>query len=497
MPSPATSPLLRVERVGKRFPGVVAVRAATLEVAAGEVHALVGENGAGKSTLIRVIAGALSPDGGRLLLDGATVRFPSPAAALAAGVAVIPQELDLVPQLSARANLFLGREPSRLGFVDARDERRRAREVLGRLGADVDPEARVGDLDVARQQLVAVARALVADARLLVMDEPTAALAAGEVERLLDLVRDLRRRGLGVLFVSHRLDEVLAIADRVTVMRDGATLGTVPAAGLSRERLVERMVGRPLDQEFPKVRAELGPEVLAVRDLAGGRARGVSLEVRAGEVLGLAGLVGAGRTDLLRLVFGAARAERGAVLVDGRPVACRTPREAIRAGICLLTEDRKAEGLVPGLSACANFALPNLDRWSSWGFVRRAAERAAFARFVEALAIRLKGPDQPARELSGGNQQKLLLARSMERDPRVLLLDEPTRGVDVGARHELYLLVNRLAAQGRAVVMASSDLPEVLGMSDRVLVMRDGRVAGEITDPQAATQEEVMRLAVG
>jgi ABC-type sugar transport system ATPase subunit len=494
---PASEPLLWVDRVGKHFAGVVAVRAATLVVGTGEVHALVGENGAGKSTLIRVIAGALAPDGGRLLLDGHPVRWRSPGAALRAGVAVIPQELDLVPQLSVRANLLLGRAPTRLGLIDAREERQRAREILGRLGADLDPEARVGSLDVARQQLVAIARALAADARLLVMDEPTAALAAGEVERLLEAVRDLRRRGLGVLFVSHRLDEVLAIADRVTVMRDGATLGTVPAAELSREQLVERMVGRPLDQEFPKLRAELGAEVLAVRDLAGGRVRGVSLSVRAGEVLGLAGLVGAGRTDLLRLLFGADRAQRGTVLVDGRPVACRTPRDAIRAGICLLTEDRKAEGLVPGLPARANFALPNLDRWSAWGFIRRRAERAAFARFVDALAIRLRGPEQPARELSGGNQQKLLLARWLERDPRVLLLDEPTRGVDVGARHELYRLVNRLAAQGRAVVMVSSDLPEVLGMSDRVLVIRDGRVVGEIADPATATQEQVMRLAVG
>jgi ABC-type sugar transport system ATPase subunit len=505
MPSPgsegavagAGAPLLRLADVRKEFPGVLAVREAGLDVRAGEVHALVGENGAGKSTLIRIVTGAHEADGGTVELDGVPVRWASPLAAADAGIAAIYQELDLIPALSVRANLFLAREQARLGFIAAAEERRRAREALSRLGVDLDPGVRVGTLEVAQQQLVAIARALMAPPRLLVMDEPTAALASGEVERLFRVIRELRGQGIGVLLVSHRLDEVMAIADRVTVMRDGATLGTWPARDLTRERLVELMVGRPLDQEFPKVRAASGPEVLSVRNLSGGRVSDVSFSVHAGEVLGIAGLVGAGRTDLARLIFGADPPQRGQILLDGRPVVIRTPRDAIRHGICLLTEDRKAEGLVLGLSARDNFALPNLDRWSAWGWIRRRKELSAFERFVASLRIRLAGPGQPARDLSGGNQQKLLLARWLERDSRVLIFDEPTRGIDVGAKHEIYLLINELTAGGKAVVMISSELPEVLGMSDRILVMHRGRVAGEIPEAAAATQEQVLEMAVG
>ncbi len=488
--------LLRLEGIRKAFPGVLAVAGAGLEVRAGEVHALVGENGAGKSTLIRVVTGAHAADGGTMELEGRPARWSSPQEAAAAGIAAIYQELDLVPALPVRANLFLGREEARLGFVAAAAERRRARETLERLGAGIDPELPAGNLEVARRQLVAIARALLSDARLLVMDEPTAALAAGEVARLFQVIGDLRRRGIGVLFVSHRLDEVISLADRVTVMRDGATLGTWPVEEISRERLVELMVGRPLDQEFPKVRAAAGEEVLSVRGLTGGRARDVTFSVRAGEVLGIAGLVGSGRTDLARMISGADPKERGTVLLDGRLATIRSPRDAIRLGICLLTEDRKGQGLVPGLPALHNFALPNLDRWSAGGFLRKARELAAFRRLAGSLRIRLADPSQPAGDLSGGNQQKLLIARWLERDARVLIFDEPTRGIDVGARHEIYRLLNDLAARGKAILMISSDLPEVLGMSDRILVMSRGRIAGEIAEPAGATQEQVLRLAV-
>jgi ribose transport system ATP-binding protein len=491
------APLLRLDGVKKSFPGVRAVQQASFDVRAGEIHALVGENGAGKSTVVRIITGAHRAEGGVLELCGAAVRWTSPPAALEAGIAAIYQELDLVPALSVRANLFLGREGGPLRFIAAAAETRAARAAFARLGADVDLGARTGDLDVARQQLVAIVRALLADARLLVMDEPTAALSSEEVGRLFAVMREVRGRGIGILFVSHRLDEVLEIADRVTVMRDGVTLGTWTAKELGRDRLIELMVGRPLDEEFPKVRCVPGAEVLTVRDLRGGRVCGVSFTVHAGEVLGFAGLVGAGRTDLARLVFGADPKEAGEIRLDGRAVTIRSPRDAIRQGICLLTEDRKAQGLVLGLSARDNFALPNLDRWSAGGFVRTRRELGAFERFIAGLRIRLSGPGQAVRELSGGNQQKLLLARWLERDSRVLIFDEPTRGIDVGAKHEIYLLINELAARGKAIVMISSELPEVLGMSDRVLVMHGGRLAGEIANPAGATQQQILALAVG
>lgn len=489
-------PVLRVRGAAKAFAGVPALRAADLEVRAGEVHALVGENGAGKSTLLKIVTGAHAPDAGAVELAGRPVRFAGPLAARRAGIAAIYQEFSLVPALTVRENLFLGAEPRRGPWTDTAAERERARAALARLGAAIDPEAVVRDLDVARQQLVEIARALLGEARLLILDEPTAALTPRESDALLALLGELRGRGAAILFVSHRLDEVARIADRITVLRDGETLGTWAAADLDRERLIEKMVGRPLDQEFPKAAAPRGEPLLEVRGLRGGRVRGVSFAVRAGEVLGIAGLAGAGRTDVARLIFGADPREAGEILLAGRPVDIRSPADAIRHGVCLLTEDRKGQGLALGLPARDNFALPNLRRWTRGGAIDGRAESAAFARHVAALRIRLAGPEQPARELSGGNQQKLLVARWLERDARVVVFDEPTRGIDVGAKREMYLLINELAARGKAVVMISSELPEILGMSDRVLVMRGGRVTGEIADARTATQEQVMALAV-
>ncbi len=495
-PTEPGTPVLRAAGLDKSFPGVRALRGARLEVLAGEVHALVGENGAGKSTLARTVAGAETPDAGTVEIAGVPLSPFAPARARRLGVAAIHQEPSLVPGLTVRENLFLGKELSRGGFTLAAGERARARDVLSRLGADVDPEARAGDLDLARQQLVEIARALLDDARLLLLDEPTAALSHAETRRLFKVVRALAARGTGTVFVSHRLDEIFEIAARVTVMRDGETLGTWGAGDLTRERLVELMVGRPLDREFPKIRAEVRGEALSVRGLRGGRVRDVSFSVRRGEVLGIAGLAGSGRTDVARLIFGADRIEGGEIRVGGRVVAIRSPRDAIRHGIALLTEDRKAQGLFPGLSARENFALPGLARWSRLGWIARRREGTAFSRWVGSLSIRLASPEQPVRNLSGGNQQKLLVARWLESDASILIFDEPTRGVDVGAKREIHLLVNDLAARGKAVVMISSELPEILGMSDRILVLRDGRIRGEIESPERSSQEEILSMAV-
>ena len=495
---PQRESLLRVEGISKSFPGVRALREVSLELFPGEVLAIVGENGAGKSTLIKVLAGVHRPDAGSLWMGGDAVSFRSPLEAQAAGIGVIYQEFNLIPSLNVRENVLLGRERGRAGFIDRRAERRRVSDLFSRMRLDLPLETRCSDLSVAQQQLVEIAKALSLGARVLIMDEPTAALTEQEVAALFDIIQDLKRDGIGIVYISHRLSEIYSIADRVSVLRDGAHVGTRAVGGVSREALIEMMVGRSIENEFPKVSAEIGGPRLEVEGLTRGSVvRDVSLKIRRGEVLGLTGLVGAGRTELARLIFGADSPERGRILLDGDELRMRSPRDAIRAGICLLTEDRKGQGLVLGLSARENFALPNLPTWSRLGFVNRRLERDAFRRQVEALKIKLSHLDQAAVNLSGGNQQKVLLARWLEANTEVVIFDEPTRGIDVGSKYEIYLLINALAAAGKAILMISSELPEVLGMSDRILVMHEGRISGEVEDVRNATQESIMALAMG
>ena len=493
--------LLAMEGISKAWPGVQALDRVDLSLGRGEVLALLGENGAGKSTLMKILGGAVRPDAGRIVIDGAERAIRSPQEALRLGIAVIHQEFNLVPTLGAADNIFLGQEIARgipgLALILRREQRRRAAAVLARLGADFDPDRPCRTLSVAGQQLVEIAKALVSGARILVMDEPSAALSAPEVEALHAVIRDLKRDGTGIVYVSHRLEEIARVCDRVAVLRDGRNAGGAAVADVSRADLIRMMVGRELTEEFPRRDGSPGEERLTVEGLSRGTAvKGVSFTARRGEVLAITGLVGSGRTEVLRLLFGADRRDAGTVRLDGVPLAPRSPAAAIAAGIGLLPEDRKLQGLVLGLSVRENFALPNLRRLSRAGVVLRAEERRECGGFVEALRVKTPGQETAVRGLSGGNQQKVVLAKWLARRCEVLLFDEPTRGVDVGAKVEIYRLMNDLAAAGKVVVMVSSDLPEVLGMADRIVVMHDGRVTGIVDDARAATQESIMELAV-
>lgn len=493
---PASAPLLEMRGIEKSFPGVQALRGVDLTLHSGEVLALLGENGAGKSTLIKMLGGAHRPDRGSIRVDGRDVRLDDPPAALAAGIGVIYQEFNLVPGLAAWENIFLGREAG-WGFVRRQAERRRAQELFDQLGIAIPLDTPCGELSVAQQQVVEIAKALSQDVRLLVMDEPSAALSPQETARLFQIIRDLQRRGIGVIYISHRLDEVFAIADRALVLRDGQRAGEAPIRDVTRRRLIEWMVGREIQNEFPQEQRSRGAVRLAVRNLSrGSTVRDVSFDLHAGEVLGLTGLIGAGRTETARLIFGADRADAGTLTLDGTLRSWRTPREAIRAGICLLTEDRKGQGLVLDASVRENFGLPNLPAFSRWGFVREYQEREACGKHVTQLQIKISDQEQLARNLSGGNQQKVVLAKWLERHAEILIFDEPTRGIDVGAKYEIYLLINALARQGKAILLISSELPEVLGMCDRILVMHAGRITGEIQDVGSATQEQIMEMAV-
>lgn len=491
-------PLLRAKGLAKSFPGVRALRGVDLDLQAGEVHALLGENGAGKSTLIRLLAGIHRPDAGDLVLAGRRCDFRRPADALAAGIAVVHQEFSQVPAMTVAENLLLGSEASLFGLTSRRRDERIAADLLRRVGVDIDPSAPVRSLSVAQQQALEIARVLLGKPRVVIMDEPTAALTPREVEQLFVIIRELRASGVAILYVSHRLGEIEEICDRFTVLRDGAAAGSGSVAGTTRREIIGMMVGRALEEEYPRGSARRGEVVLrATRLVRGRRVAGVSLELRAGEVLCLAGLAGSGRTEVARLLFGADRPDSGTIEVGGKIVKLKSPRDAIRAGICLIPEDRKSQGLVIGHSIRANFALPNMARFASLGVVSKRREGDAFSRHSKALGIRAPHPDQPARLLSGGNQQKVVLAKWLEGGSRVMIFDEPTRGIDVGAKAEIYRLMNALAAAGKAILMISSDLPEVLGMADRILVMHEGRIRGEVTDPRTATQSGILEMAIG
>jgi ribose transport system ATP-binding protein len=492
------APYLAMRGISKSYPGVRALDDVSFDVRAGEVHALVGENGAGKSTLMKILAGATPPDAGEIAISGAAVNIRTPRDAERLGVAIIYQEFNLVPALDVAANIFLGREPSRGGVIDARALDEQVKAVLKRLGLDLPLRAEIRTLAVAQQQMTEIAKALSVNARLIVMDEPSAALTPDEVEKLFAVIKTLKRDGVGIVYISHRIDEIFTIADRITVLRDGKLVETGDASSYKADDVIRLMVGRPLSAHFPALPAPTAAAPrFVVRDLRVPRRDfGVTFEVRPGEIFGLAGLVGSGRTSLLRAVCGADVPEGGTVALDGVTLRIRGPRDAIAAGLAFVTEDRKAQGLILGMSVRENVTLPHLARFVHLLMVDRREETAAVKKLSDELRIRTPSLEQLARNLSGGNQQKVVLAKWLLATAKVICFDEPTRGIDVGAKAEIYELITRLAASGVAIVMASSELPEVLGMSTRIGVMRGGRIV-KIFDRAEATQENVIRYATG
>ena len=488
-------PVVRLQGVSKRFPGVLAVDDVSLDIYPAEVHVVAGENGAGKSTLMKLLSQVERPTKGTISINGQPVHFSGPHYAQSLGIAMVYQEFALAPHLSVAQNLFLGREPLRMGFIDRRTELRQARDLLRRVGLHIDPRRPVSGLSVAEQQLVEIAKALALDAKLVIMDEPTATLTGQEIEELFDVIHSLTAKGIAILYISHRLDEIFRIADRVTVMRDGRVVATLPRDEIDEKKLIRLMVGRDIANLYPKPETTIGDVVLRVEGISRAPVlHDCSFEVRTGEILGFAGLVGAGRTELARAVFGADQPDAGAIWLDGRKLRIKSPSDAIDVGIGYLTEDRKKDGLALTLGVDQNITLVNLPAFR--GILNLGKEKRIALRARDQLKIHTPSIQRRVNLLSGGNQQKVIVARWLETKARVLFFDEPTRGIDVGAKAEMFELIGRLAKEGRAVILISSYLPELLNMCDRILVLHEGRIVGELQREQFS-EERVIALATG
>ena len=484
-----------MQGIGKAFGPVHVLEGVDFNIAAGEIHALMGENGAGKSTLMKILSGVYPADAGSILIDGKPVVIRSSTEAESLGIAIIHQELNLIPQLSVLDNLFLGREPNHFGVIESSLMRAEATQWLGKVGAgQLDTTREAGTLSIGQQQLVEIAKALSLNARLLIMDEPTAALSDREIDTLFKIMADLKGQGVVIVYVSHRMEEIFKVCDRISVLRDGHFVGERQIRETNFNEIVKLMVGRELHERFPARTVERGAVRLQVESLADERNSQLNFEVRAGEVLGIAGLMGAGRSRVLKTLFGVSRKTAGRIVLDGKPLSLHNPRDAIAAGIGLVTEDRKSQGLVLGLSVRENVTLVHLEKYARGGIVNAKAESAAVQELIAELHIRTRDAELDVKSLSGGNQQKVVFAKWLARPPKVLLLDEPTRGVDVGGKSEIYTIINQLAAGGTAIVMVSSELPEILAMSDRILVMREGRQAA-ILDARTTNQEEIITAA--
>jgi ribose transport system ATP-binding protein len=495
----ASTELVRLRAISMRFAGVTALDAVDFDLRHGEVHAVCGENGAGKSTLMKILGGQLTPAGGDIVVRGKHVHFASTRDAERAGIAMIHQELNLAPHLSVAENIYLAREPHRWGWVDRKRLHELARRQLERLKLDIAPDAEVRRLPVAQRQMVEIAKALSLAAQVLIMDEPTSSLTQSETEQLFKVIRELKAEGVGIVYISHRLDELSKLVDRVTVLRDGRHVSTTPLAHTTLDAIVERMVGRPLKDKFPPpTRTRTGRVLLRASGLARkGAFQDVSFEVRAGEILGFAGLMGAGRTEVARAVFGADPLDAGAIELDGDPVHIASPRDAIRHGLAYLSEERKVDGLAINMGVAENITMANMSAVSGpLGFIDFARELGVAREYTDLLSVRTPSPRQRARHLSGGNQQKVVIAKWLFRDSRILFFDEPTRGIDVGAKFAIYQLLDQLAAKGIGVVVISSELPEILGITDSVVVFHQGRVTG-VLETARTNQEEIMQLASG
>lgn len=488
---------LDMRGISKTFPGVKALSNVNFSVKFGTVHAVVGENGAGKSTLMKVLNGSYAPTSGTIHVGGSEVRMRRPADAQALGIRMVHQEINLVPDLTVAENVYLGRMPARWSLLRKSEMIARAAAVLDELGAAINPRERLGNLSISQQQLVEIAKAYAAKPRIIVLDEPTSSLSEHETAALFRILRKMRDDGIAIVYISHRLKEVLEIADEVTVLRDGSMIETRPIHGITAAGMIRLMVGREVSNVFPKSPAEIGNSVLRVDGLSDGlRFRDISFDVKAGEILGLTGLVGAGRTEVARAIFGLSPLIEGSISVNGRKVSINSPSDAVKAGIAYVPEDRKGDGIVPGMSIRENISLPILRRLTRFGRIKRSADRSLAAGYVKQFSISPPDGERRINLLSGGNQQKAVIAKWLAANPRVLILDEPTRGVDVGAKAEIHHIIGQLVAGGMAVVMISSELPEILGVCDRVVVMRDGHASQPLVRKELS-EERIMALATG
>ncbi len=486
--------ILKISNITKEYPGVKALDNVSIDITEGEIHALVGENGAGKSTLIKLISGAITPEEGTIEIDGKIYNSMNPHLSRELGIEVIYQEFTLIPSLSVAENIFMGSYPGNKVTIDFAEMERKTREVFRLMQVDIDPNTIVKDLTVAYMQLVEIAKAISKNVRILVMDEPTAPLTTNEVDILLKLVKTLQKQGVSIIYVSHRLNEIYELSNRLTIFRDGNKIGTFVTKDISRNELVKQMVGRELNDTFPKRTHALGDEILKVENISGPGASDISFSLKKGEILGVAGLVGAGRTEMARLIFGAERLYSGQIILDGKPVMVKSPKDALKLGIGLVPEDRKRHGVILNLSVRNNITLSILQRISRFTVIKRPMEDSVIKEHKSALSIKTPSFAQKVQNLSGGNQQKVVLSKWLASKSKVLIFDEPTRGIDVGAKQEIYHLINRLSEEGLAIIMISSELEEVIGMSDRIMVLSEGRFSGMV-EKENFTQEYIMGLA--